>query len=150
MSEVEDPNQLKLFMSPREIMQRNWAKGDLRPRIVDSGQRMDGGRDELIPVTWVEPKDRNHELFYKGTHGQFGPGGGGEHVGRSQQLKMFMTPREIMENYGPHDADRWITATHQPDGIGQLGERTSQHPLMMTARPEEFGLISPYSHPDAA
>ena len=73
---------------------------------------------------------------------------GAEHAGRAEQLKMFMTPREIMENYGPHDADRWITATHQPDGIGQLGERTSQHPLMMASRLEEFGLLSPYTNPD--
>ena len=69
-----------------------------------------------------------------------------EHASKSEQLKMFMTPREIMENYGPHDADRWITATHQPDGIGRLGDQTSRHPLMMAARPEEFGLIPRYSN----
>ena len=73
---------------------------------------------------------------------------GADHAGRAQQLKMFMTPREITEGYGPHDADRFITATHQPDGIGQLGERRSIHPLMMAARPEEFGLIQPYTNPD--
>jgi hypothetical protein len=147
--EVEDPNQLKLFMSPKEIMQRNWSKTEPRPRSVDTGKRVDGGRDELIPVTWVEPKGSNHDLFYKGTHGQFGSGGsGGEHVGRSEQLKMFMTPREVMEGYGPHDADKWITATHQPDGIGRMGDRTSQHPLMLAARPEEFGLVPPYSAPE--
>ncbi|MEC8909782.1 MAG: hypothetical protein VYC44_02210, partial [Chloroflexota bacterium] len=63
---------------------------------------------------------------------------GAEHAGRAQQLKMFMTPREIMEGYGPHDAERFITATHQPDGIGQLGDRKSIHPIMMASRPEEF------------
>jgi hypothetical protein len=140
---AENADQLKLFMSPREIMTRNWSKTEPRPRAVESGKRMEGDLDDLMPVTWVEPKDRNHDLFYKGTHGQFDPPGG-----RSQQLKMFMTPREILKDYGPHDADRWITATKQPDGIGRLGDQTSQHPLMMAARPEEFGLIPPYSAPD--
>lgn len=71
MSEVEDPNQLKLFMSPREIMQRNWAKGDLRPRIVGSGQRMEGGRDDFMPVEWLDPEDDH--FFREGTHGQSFP-----------------------------------------------------------------------------
>ena len=145
---AENAAQLKLFMSPREIMTRNWSKTEPRPRAVESGKRMEGDLDDLMPVTWVEPKDRNHDLFYKGTHGQFGSGGGGEHVGRSQQLKMFMTPREILKDYGPHDSDRWITATEQPDGIGRLGDQTSQPPLMMASRPEEFGIIPPYSDND--
>ena len=71
MSEVEDPNQLKLFMSPREIMQRNWAKDDLRPRIVGSGQRMEGGRDDFMPVEWLDPEDDH--FFREGTHGQSFP-----------------------------------------------------------------------------
>jgi len=70
--QVSNSNQLSMFMSPREIMQRNWSKTEPRPRAVDSGKRMEGGLDDLMPVTWVEPKDRNHDLFYEGTHGQWG------------------------------------------------------------------------------
>jgi len=73
---------------------------------------------------------------------------GFEHANQSEQLKMFMTPREIMDNYGPHDADKWITATDQIDGIGTMGDQTSQHPMWMATRPEEFGIIRPYSQPE--
>jgi hypothetical protein len=73
---------------------------------------------------------------------------GFEHANQSEQLKMFMTPREILKDSGPHDADRWITATDQPDGIGTMGDQTSQHPLMMASRPEEFGLVPTYNAPE--
>jgi len=140
---VEKSNQLKLFMSPREIMQRNWSKTEPRPRAVEAGKRMDGGLDDLMPVKWVEPKDRNHDLFYKGTHGQFEPPGG-----RSQQLKMFMTPREVMRGYGPHDADRWITGTEAPEGFsGVEGDRFTHPPLMMFARPEQYGIPTKFDDP---
>ena len=70
-----------------------------------------------------------------------------EHASKSEQLKMFMTPREIMENYGPHDADRWITGTNQPDGIGTMGDRFTHPPLMMMARPEQYGIIPTFDDP---
>ncbi len=144
---AENAAQLKLFMSPREIMQRNWSKTEPRPRAVEEGKRMDGGLDDLMPVKWVEPNreeaiKHEHDPFKKGTHGQFDPPGG-----RSQQLKMFMTPREIMEDYGPHDADRWITGTSQPDGIGTMGDRFTHPPLMMMARPEQYGIIPMFDDP---
>ena len=69
------------------------------------------------------------------------------HVGRSEQLRMFMTPREILENYGPHDADRWLSVTEQPDGIGQLGPNKRLPPMLLMSRPEEFGIIPEFDDP---
>ena len=68
--QVNNSNQLSMFMSPREIMQRNWSKTEPRPRAVDSGKRMEGGRDDLMPVEWVDPGDDH--FFREGTHGQWG------------------------------------------------------------------------------
>jgi len=70
--QVENSEQLSMFMTPREIMQRNWSKTEPRPRAVDSGKRMEGGRDDLMPVEWVDPGDDH--FFREGTHGQFKPG----------------------------------------------------------------------------
>ena len=70
--QVENSEQLSMFMTPREIMQRNWSKTEPRPRAVDSGKRMEGGRDDLMPVEWVDPNDDH--FFREGTHGQFKPG----------------------------------------------------------------------------
>tara|TARA_Y100001949_G_scaffold146848_1_gene130570 strand:+ start:3019 stop:4026 length:1008 start_codon:yes stop_codon:yes gene_type:complete len=69
---AENSNQLKMFMSPREIMQRNWSKTEPRPRAVEAGQRTEGDRNDLIPVEWVTPEDDH--FFREGTHGQFEPG----------------------------------------------------------------------------
>ena len=68
--QVENSEQLSMFMTPREIMQRNWSKTEPRPRAVDSGKRMEGGRDDLMPVEWVDPGDDH--FFREGTHGQWG------------------------------------------------------------------------------
>ena len=90
---VEDSNQLKLFMAPREIMQRNWSKTEPRPRAVESGQRTEGDRNDLIPVEWVMPEDDH--FFREGTHGQFRPGyyhytsGSGEVVYTSSDEKGY-------------------------------------------------------------
>ena len=70
MSGVENSEQLSMFMTPRDIMQRNWSKTEPRPRAVDSGKRMEGGRDDLMPVEWVDPNDDH--FFREGTHGQWG------------------------------------------------------------------------------
>jgi hypothetical protein len=70
-----------------------------------------------------------------------------DHVGRSEQLRMFMTPREILEDYGPHDADRWLSVTEQPDGIGQLGPNKRLPPMLLMSRPEEFGIIPEFDDP---
>jgi hypothetical protein len=72
---------------------------------------------------------------------------GAEHAGRAQQLKMFMTPREIMGNYGPHDADRWITGTEQPDGIGTMGDPFTHPSELMFARPEQYGIPTKFDDP---
>ena len=67
---AENSEQLSMFMTPRDIMQRNWSKTEPRPRAVDSGKRMEGGRDDLMPVEWVDPGDDH--FFREGTHGQWG------------------------------------------------------------------------------
>ena len=65
-----------------------------------------------------------------------------DHVGRSTQLRMFMTPREILKQYGPHDADRWITATD----MGSLNT-VSIPPDYFDMLPQKFGLPNPIDDP---
>ena len=65
-----------------------------------------------------------------------------EHANQSEQLKMFMTPREIMENYSFHDAARNITATD----TGNL-DTVSWEPSYLDNQPQKFGRPAPFEDP---
>ena len=65
-----------------------------------------------------------------------------EHANQSEQLKMFMTPREIMENYSFHDAARNITAV----AMGNL-DTVSWEPTYLDNLPQKFGLPAPFEDP---
>ena len=65
-----------------------------------------------------------------------------EHANQSEQLKMFMTPREIMENYSFQDAARNIIATD----TGNL-DTISVEPDHLENLPQKFGQPAPFDDP---
>lgn len=79
---------------------------------------------------------------------------GGDQAANSRQLRLFMTPREILSEYGPQDEARWLRATERPGEPGVFGPSGSFPPHFVAVQPEAlenhpdwFGIIPEFDDP---